>query len=126
MGVSFSTFSPADKVLKTLIKEGTSFEDAFGMVLGTAALCALVPVAVSFLPHRVIRKVFPPVVCGLVIMLIGISLVGVGIKVGGAVGWQAGGSWMGEYQGDELYCWQRCCMQKQNSLPKCNTSRRLL
>lgn len=94
MGVSFSTFSPADKVLKTLIKEGTSFEDAFGMVLGTAALCALVPVAVSFLPHRVIRKVFPPVVCGLVIMLIGISLVGVGIK-----SWGGGAFCADNYQG---------------------------
>ena len=98
MGVSFATFSPADKVLKTLIKEGNSFEEAYGMVLGTAALCALVPVAISFLPHRVIRKVFPPVVCGLVIMLIGINLCGVGIKVGGAAGGRAGGragGWVG-------------------------------
>jgi xanthine/uracil permease len=109
MGVSFATFSPADKVLKTLIKEGNSFEEAYGMVLGTAAICALVPVAISFLPHRVIRKVFPPVVCGLVIMLIGINLGGVGIKVGGSAGGRAGGraggQAVGEHQEGWLYWW---------------------
>lgn len=65
-----------------LIGEGETFNEAYGKVLGTAALCALVPVAISFLPHRAIKRIFPPVVCGVTIVLIGINLCGVGMKVG--------------------------------------------
>ncbi|PSC73164.1 Uric acid-xanthine permease [Micractinium conductrix] len=80
MGVSFATFSPANGTLGLLIKDGNTFEEAFGKVLGTAAVCAVVPFFISFLPPRVIKRVFPPIVCGVTICLIGINLCGVGMK----------------------------------------------
>lgn len=80
MGISFTTFAPANSTIQTLMKGGDTFEEAFGKVLGTCALCALVPLIVSFLPHRVIKRVFPPIVCGVTICLIGINLCGVGMK----------------------------------------------
>jgi hypothetical protein len=40
-----------------LMAKGDSFNEAFGKVLGTAAICALVPLLISFLPHRAIKKV---------------------------------------------------------------------
>lgn len=45
-------------------------------MLGTAAVCGLLEVILSFLPPRVIRKAFPPIVTGPVVFLIGASLIG--------------------------------------------------
>lgn len=44
----------------------------------------------SFLPHRAIKRIFPPIVCGVTIVLIGINLVGVGIKAWGGGAFCAG------------------------------------
>lgn len=79
MGVSFTTVSIATTVVTTMMKEGQSFSDAYGKLIGTVALCGLVPVIISFMPHRVIKRVFPPIVCGITIMLIGIYLAGKGM-----------------------------------------------
>ncbi|XTI94704.1 Xanthine/uracil permease [Cenococcum geophilum] len=59
---------------------------AYGALLGTAACCSLVEIALSFFPPKTLRKVFPPIVTGPTVMLIGVSLIGTGFK-----GW-AGGS----------------------------------
>lgn len=52
-------------------------------IFGTAAVCSVVPLFISFLPHKVIKKIFPPIVCGVTIVLIGINLTAVGIKAWG-------------------------------------------
>jgi uric acid-xanthine permease len=36
----------------------------YGAVLGTAAVCALIEVLISFLPPRVMLRIFPPIVTG--------------------------------------------------------------
>lgn len=59
---------------------------AYGALLGTAACCSLVEIALSFFPPKTLQKVFPPIVTGPTVMLIGVSLIGTGFK-----GW-AGGS----------------------------------
>jgi uric acid-xanthine permease len=59
---------------------------AYGALLGTAACCSLIEVALSFLPPRILQKIFPPIVTGPTVMLIGVSLITSGFK-----GW-AGGS----------------------------------
>ncbi|EFN55989.1 hypothetical protein CHLNCDRAFT_145360 [Chlorella variabilis] len=97
MGISFTTFSPANSTIQKLIGEGETFNEAYGKVLGTAALCALVPVAISFLPHRAIKRIFPPVVCGVTIVLIGINLCGVGMKA-----WGGGAFCADNYKGLEI------------------------
>ncbi|KIW72822.1 hypothetical protein PV04_00992 [Phialophora macrospora] len=60
--------------------------DAYGALIGTCALCALVEIALSFLPPNVLRKIFPPIVTGPTVILIGVSLIESGFQ-----GW-AGGS----------------------------------
>lgn len=49
---------------------------AYGALIGTAALCSLIEIAISFLPPRVIKKVFPPIVTGPTVLLIGVDLIG--------------------------------------------------
>lgn len=52
----------------------------YGAVLGTAAVCALVEIAISFVPPKIILRVFPPIVTGPTVMLIGINLIASGFK----------------------------------------------
>ncbi|KAG2500223.1 hypothetical protein HYH03_001801 [Edaphochlamys debaryana] len=81
MGVSFTTVPIATSVISVLMKEqGHTFEQAYGIFLGTVAACAVIPVFLSFIPIRIIKKVFPPIVCGVTIMLIGVHLIGAGFK----------------------------------------------
>jgi xanthine/uracil permease len=47
-----------------------------GALIGTAAVCALLEIGLSFLPPKVLKKMFPPIVTGPTVMLIGIELVG--------------------------------------------------
>jgi len=58
----------------------------YGRFLGTCLVASLVEVGVSFIPPKILKKLFPPVVTGAAIMLIGGGLIGAGIKyVGGGV-----------------------------------------
>ena len=52
--------------------------DAYGALIGTAAVCSLVEIALSFIPPKALQKIFPPIVTGPTVMLIGVSLVEVG------------------------------------------------
>ena len=58
--------------------QSEAFDYAWGKMLGTLCFCALVPMFISGLNFRLIKKLFPPIVIGPVIMLIGIALIGVG------------------------------------------------
>lgn len=58
----------------------------YGAILGTACCCALLEIALSFTKPSILKKVFPPLVTGPTVMLIGISLIKSGFQ-----GW-AGGS----------------------------------
>lgn len=60
--------------------------EGYGAILGTACCCALLEIALSFTRPSVLKKVFPPLVTGPTVMLIGISLIKSGFQ-----GW-AGGS----------------------------------
>ncbi|KAI9356736.1 purine permease, partial [Zopfochytrium polystomum] len=100
VGTSFVTVSIAQNIISQLYANGTcptstaadgtvsylSCPDAYGAILGTSALCSLVEIALSFLPPKALKKLFPPIVTGLAILLIGVDLIGSGFK-----GW-AGGS----------------------------------
>jgi uric acid-xanthine permease len=45
-------------------------------LIGTAAVCSLVEIALSFLPPRILQKIFPPIVTGPTVLLIGVDLIG--------------------------------------------------
>lgn len=44
--------------------------------IGTSLICSFLEMFLAFIPVRVLRRVFPPMVTGLVVLLIGASLVG--------------------------------------------------
>ncbi|OAL40220.1 hypothetical protein AYO20_00640 [Fonsecaea nubica] len=52
--------------------------DAYGALIGTCALCALVEIALSFLPPKALRRIFPPIVTGPTVILIGVHLIETG------------------------------------------------
>eukprot|EP00878_Enallax_costatus_P028214 GHUV01030448.1.p1 GENE.GHUV01030448.1~~GHUV01030448.1.p1 ORF type:complete len:161 (-),score=16.84 GHUV01030448.1:137-619(-) len=60
---------------------GMSFDESFGQMLGTIAVCAVWPILLSLMPYKALKKVFPPIVTGVTIFLIGTNLVQTGFKV---------------------------------------------
>lgn len=60
--------------------------EGYGAILGTACLCALLEIGLSFTKPAILKRIFPPLVTGPTVALIGISLVQSGFD-----GW-AGGS----------------------------------
>lgn len=47
-------------------------------MLGTACVCALLEIGLSFIPPRLLKKFFPPLVTGPTVMLIGVHLIETG------------------------------------------------
>ncbi|CAD6930688.1 unnamed protein product [Tilletia controversa] len=86
VGTSFATISTASAIFSALYRDGTcplnadgsraACPDAYGYLLGTSAVCSLLEMALSFVPPRVLKRVFPPVVTGVVVLLIGVNLIG--------------------------------------------------
>lgn len=91
-GISFTFLPVAEATFSSLYDDGfcqpdTACPDAYGRWLGTVAVGALLEIALSFVPPRVLRSLFPPIVTGSTVLLIGSSLVGVGIRYwGGGAG----------------------------------------
>ncbi|KAM0790240.1 hypothetical protein ACM66B_005549 [Microbotryomycetes sp. NB124-2] len=99
VGTSFATLSTGNSIFAAMYADGTcpstvvdgqvmrqACPEAYGYLLGTSALCSLTTMLLSFLPPRVLRRIFPPVVTGSVILMIGASLVG----KSGALNWMGG------------------------------------
>lgn len=49
--------------------------EGYGAILGTACLCALLEIGLSFMPPKLLQRFFPPLVTGPTVMLIGVSLI---------------------------------------------------
>lgn len=77
-------FCPTDK-------DGTKLPcpEAYGAFLATGALCALLQFVLSLVPPRILERIFPPIVTGPVVLLIGASLTASGVK-----DWAGGSSCM--------------------------------
>lgn len=90
VGISFSIIPVAQGALAQMYDNGYCPTDAdgtklpcpegYGAILGTSACCALVVIAISFLPPKVMLKIFPPIVTGPTVMLIGVKLIESGFK----------------------------------------------
>ncbi|KAK7053508.1 Xanthine/uracil permease [Favolaschia claudopus] len=90
VGTSFSTLSTANAIFNAMYNDGTCpsttaadgtvtrgpCPDAYGKVLGTSLICSLLEIGMSFVPSRVLQRIFPPMVTGTVILMIGASLIG--------------------------------------------------
>lgn len=53
---------------------------AWGAILGTAMVCSLFEMGMSFLPPKTIRRLFPPIVSGTTILLIGCSVISTALQ----------------------------------------------
>lgn len=90
VGTSFATLSTATAIFNVMYSNGTcpttkgqdgtvtrlACPDAYGYVLGTSLICAFFEIFMSLVPPKVLQRVFPPMVTGIVILMIGASLVG--------------------------------------------------
>merc|ERR1719240_120586 len=94
MGTSFTFLPIAREMVVSRIKTngncGDTFESpgmvGYGEFLGTCCVAALLEIGLSLLPPKVLKKIFPPVVTGCTVMLIGGGLIGAGVKyLGGGV-----------------------------------------
>ncbi|KAH7322229.1 Xanthine/uracil permease [Rhizoctonia solani] len=101
VGTSFATLSTGFSIFNSLYANGkcpstTAADgtvtrgpcpDAYGMLLGTSLICSFLEMGMAFIPPKNLKKIFPPIVTGTVILLIGASLIG----ESGVLNW-AGGS----------------------------------
>ncbi|KAI9467195.1 xanthine/uracil permease [Lactarius psammicola] len=90
VGTSFATLSTANSIFDAMYSDGTCptitaldgttsrgpCPDAYGKVLGTSLIASFLEIFMSFVPPRILQRIFPPMVTGTVILLIGASLVG--------------------------------------------------
>lgn len=63
----------------------------YGALIGTASLCGLLEILMSFTPPAILKRIFPPLVTGPTVLLIGVSLISSGFEdwAGGAGGCMA-------------------------------------
>ncbi|KAF5370579.1 hypothetical protein D9758_001959 [Tetrapyrgos nigripes] len=90
VGTSFATLSTANAIFDSMYNDGTcpsttsaegtmtreACPDAYGMLLGTSLICSFLEMFMAFVPARVLKRIFPPMVTGTVILMIGASLIG--------------------------------------------------
>ncbi|KAK0443947.1 permease family-domain-containing protein [Desarmillaria tabescens] len=90
VGTSFATLSTASAIFDAMYNDGTcpsttaadgtvtrlACPDAYGKVLGTSLICSFLEMFMSFVPARKLKHIFPPIVTGTVIVMIGASLIG--------------------------------------------------
>lgn len=55
------------------MEEGETAHDAFGKLLGTTAICGVAYVALAFIPRKIMRRVIPPFVSGVVLIHVGVN-----------------------------------------------------
>jgi xanthine/uracil permease len=102
VGVSFSTIPVATGAFAQMYASGYCPSSAvdgaplpcprgYGAILGTQCVCALLEVGMSFVPSRWLKKIFPPLVTGPTVLLIGVALVTTGMEdwAGGSGGCMA-------------------------------------
>lgn len=95
VGTSFATITIVTKAIPTMYENGICktvdgvqqpCPDAYGHILATATVTALLEIFLSFMPAKSLKKIFPPIVTGPVVLLIGVSLIQSGFQdwVGGS------------------------------------------
>ncbi len=87
-GTSLAFIGIAEAMIKNLTEEGickpgSPCPEAYGMWLGTVMVGSLVVIALSFLRPRAIRALFPSIVTGVTIFLLGSSIIAMGLRYWG-------------------------------------------
>lgn len=96
VGTSFATIPVATGALDQMYRTGfcptsaagvrQACPDGYGAIIGTACVCALLEVLMAFTPPKILKRIFPPLVTGPVVLLIGVKLIATGFQnwAGGA------------------------------------------
>ncbi|KAL1598842.1 hypothetical protein SLS60_007984 [Paraconiothyrium brasiliense] len=90
VGTSFATIPIATGALAQMYQTGfcpidadgnkLPCPDGYGAILGTQCVCALLEILMSFTPPRILKRIFPPLVTGPTVMLIGVHLIETGFQ----------------------------------------------
>lgn len=91
VGTSFATITIVTKAIPQMYEEGICkiaddgtklpCPDGYGRLLASSCVCALVEIFLALLiPAKILQKVFPPLVTGPVVLLIGTHLIGLGFE----------------------------------------------
>lgn len=90
VGTSFATIPVATGALSQMYAtgfcpssaDGTPLPcpDGYGAIIGTACVCALLEILMSFTSPRMLKRIFPPLVTGPTVMLIGVKLIQSGFQ----------------------------------------------
>ncbi|KAF1948844.1 purine permease [Byssothecium circinans] len=90
VGTSFATIPVATGALSQMYATGFCPSDAngtplpcpdgYGAIIGTGCVCALLEILMSFTSPRILKRIFPPLVTGPTVMLIGVKLVQSGFQ----------------------------------------------
>jgi uric acid-xanthine permease len=90
VGTSFATIPVASGAFTQMYASGFCPTDdagnklpcpqGYGAIIGTAALCALLEIGASFTKPSLLKKIFPPIVTGPTVALIGINLIRSGFQ----------------------------------------------
>ncbi|KAF2260756.1 Xanthine/uracil permease [Lojkania enalia] len=90
VGTSFATIPVATGALAQMYETGFCPTDAdgnqlpcpdgYGAIIGTCAVCALLEIGMAFTSPRLLKKIFPPLVTGPTVMLIGVKLIQSGFQ----------------------------------------------
>ena len=89
VGTSFATISIVSKAFPLMYANGLcetidgtpqACPDGYGKILASGIVTALVEILLSFMPAKILQKVFPPLVTGPVVLLIGSHLVETGFE----------------------------------------------
>ncbi|KAJ5885763.1 hypothetical protein N7504_011599 [Penicillium tannophilum] len=85
VGTSFATITVAEGAFSQMYETGYCPTSAsgtklpcpkgYGALLGTSCLCALLEIGLSFMSSRLLARIFPPLVTGPTVLLIGASLI---------------------------------------------------
>ena len=96
VGTSFATITIVSAAFPQMYRNGfcptaddgtpLPCPDGYGAILGTSCVCGLVEILLSSPPPKVLQRMFPPIVTGPVVLLIGASLIQSGFMdfVGGS------------------------------------------
>ena len=90
VGTSFACVTVASGAFSQMYRDGYCPTDAqgnklpcprgYGALLGTSCVCGLLEILLSFTPSRLLQRIFPPIVTGPTVTLIGVSLVQTGFQ----------------------------------------------
>jgi uric acid-xanthine permease len=90
VGTSFATIPVATGALTQMYATGFCPKDAsgnplpcpdgYGAIIGTCCVCALIEILMAFTPPRILKRIFPPLVTGPTVCLIGVNLIRSGFQ----------------------------------------------